>query len=171
MGRSKRTPKTPFERSKRPADTDVFEVEDIKAKRRSKGELQYEIKWVGHTDDDNTWEPLKNLEGAEEKVNAFEKEWEASYAAHSAAEAAAKKARIARQRDSALAEVKALNQIAVAEAIEKRLGKERAVNGRRSYFVLLHQVTIHHLQLPLAKVTPQEALLDQMSTRRTCKRW
>ena len=36
------------------------------------GEYEYEVKWKGYSDDDNTWEPLAHLSGASEMVAEFE---------------------------------------------------------------------------------------------------
>ena len=80
MGRRKkkqtrRTPQTPFE----VVDKKEWEVEAVKAKRWAKGILQYHIKWVDHDDNQNTWEPLENLVGAEGSIADFEEEWNKNY--------------------------------------------------------------------------------------------
>ena len=38
-----------------------FSVESIVGKRKSKGRTEYLVKWLGFTEDDNTWEPIENL--------------------------------------------------------------------------------------------------------------
>lgn len=55
------------------------------AKRWAKGVLRYEVKWADHGDEQNTWEPLSNLAGAEGCISDFEREWEKHYNAPSAA--------------------------------------------------------------------------------------
>ncbi|EXJ95495.1 hypothetical protein A1O1_00617 [Capronia coronata CBS 617.96] len=40
---------------------DEYVVEAIRSHRVYKGQVQYYIKWLGYSDDDNTWEPEDNL--------------------------------------------------------------------------------------------------------------
>jgi transposase InsO family protein len=52
-----------------------WDVERIIARRVIPGradEYEYEVKWKGYDDKDNTWEPLANLSGATEMVAEFE---------------------------------------------------------------------------------------------------
>lgn len=44
-------------------DTPEFLVERIVAQRLYRGELQYEVKWAGYSDAENTWEPAANVAG------------------------------------------------------------------------------------------------------------
>ncbi|OQV18943.1 hypothetical protein BV898_07002 [Hypsibius exemplaris] len=53
-----------------------FEVERIMAKRTHNGVLQYQIKWVGYSKSESTWEPLDNISGCDEKVREFEQQEE-----------------------------------------------------------------------------------------------
>lgn len=39
----------------------VYRVERILRKRSVRGKVEYYVKWEGYTDDDNTWEPAKNI--------------------------------------------------------------------------------------------------------------
>ena len=39
--------------------------------RLHRGNLQYLVKWLGYTEEYNTWEPLSNLKNAEEAVKDF----------------------------------------------------------------------------------------------------
>ncbi|MED6183911.1 La ribonucleoprotein [Stylosanthes scabra] len=52
-----------------------YEVEAIRRKRVRKGEIQYLVKWLDWPETANTWEPLENLEGVAEIVQAFELGW------------------------------------------------------------------------------------------------
>ena len=36
-----------------------------------KGKLQYLVKWVGYSEEENTWEPVQNLD-CEDKIKQFE---------------------------------------------------------------------------------------------------
>jgi len=53
-----------------------FEVEQILEKKVIKGKnVEYLVKWKNYDDpDDNTWEPAKTLEGADDIIKKFEKE-------------------------------------------------------------------------------------------------
>ena len=39
----------------------TFEVEQIVASRTSHGKRKYKVRWAGHTEDDDTWEPPEHL--------------------------------------------------------------------------------------------------------------
>ena len=41
---------------------DEYEVESIVDKRVQKGKVEYQVKWKGWDHDDNTWEPVGNLD-------------------------------------------------------------------------------------------------------------
>lgn len=51
-----------------------YEVESIVEKRLKKGVPQYLVKWKGWPAEDNTWEPLENLEESLDLVEAFDKQ-------------------------------------------------------------------------------------------------
>ena len=54
------------------SDHEEYEVETIVGKRREKGEVQYLVKWKGwNRPQDNTWEPLRNLD-CKDLVEDFE---------------------------------------------------------------------------------------------------
>ena len=40
----------------------VYEVDEILDRRRRRGEYQYQVKWKGYDEGDNTWEPHRHLE-------------------------------------------------------------------------------------------------------------
>jgi hypothetical protein len=48
-----------------------YEVEKILDGRLWRNQRQYLIKWEGYTDADNSWEPEKNLERAQEIIKDF----------------------------------------------------------------------------------------------------
>ncbi|KAI3878991.1 hypothetical protein MKW92_021214 [Papaver armeniacum] len=50
----------------------LYEVEDVRRKRVSKGQTQYLIKWLGWPESHNTWEPIENLQACLDIVAAFE---------------------------------------------------------------------------------------------------
>ena len=49
-----------------------FEYEILDS-RLYRGNLQYLVKWLGYTEEHNTWEPLSNLKNAKEAVKEFHK--------------------------------------------------------------------------------------------------
>merc|ERR1712195_5895 len=51
-----------------------FEVEKISKKRKNNGRLEYFVKWKGYATSENTWEPVENLETAQDLVEKFEEE-------------------------------------------------------------------------------------------------
>jgi hypothetical protein len=51
-----------------------WEVESILKHRRSKGIVQYLVKWVGFPVSESTWEPKKHLENAADIVNKYNSE-------------------------------------------------------------------------------------------------
>ncbi|KAK3153524.1 hypothetical protein QOZ80_2BG0175960 [Eleusine coracana subsp. coracana] len=50
-----------------------FEVEDIRRRRRRRGQLQYLVKWRWWPETANTWEPVENLKDCCDIIDAFEK--------------------------------------------------------------------------------------------------
>ena len=55
------------------SDAEEYEVQTIVSKRLRKGKAEYLVKWKGWEDpDDNTWEPIGNLE-CHELIEAYEK--------------------------------------------------------------------------------------------------
>jgi hypothetical protein len=72
-----RTPKTPFQASR--AQTEEFFPEEIVSKSLKYGCPQYEVKWKGYSDTENTHEPIENLIGHEKMVQDFEVWWDGEY--------------------------------------------------------------------------------------------
>jgi hypothetical protein len=52
-------------------DEQKYEVEEISDLRISHHQLQYLIHWQGYDINKHTWEPIKNLSNAMEKMKAF----------------------------------------------------------------------------------------------------
>ena len=50
---------------------DDFQVEKIIKKRTKNGQVEYYLKWVGYSEDDNTWEPKANL-NCQDLIDEFE---------------------------------------------------------------------------------------------------
>ena len=50
-----------------------YEVEEIFDKQERRGKTKYLVKWKGYMAEENTWEELKNLKNAMEKIEEFEK--------------------------------------------------------------------------------------------------
>ena len=42
-------------------------------RQERRGKMRYLVKWKGYTVEENTWEGLKNLKNAREKIEEFEK--------------------------------------------------------------------------------------------------
>jgi hypothetical protein len=53
-------------------DRDHWEVESILARRGVGRRVQYLVKWKGYSVDENTWEPLDNLQNADDAIQEFE---------------------------------------------------------------------------------------------------
>ena len=49
-----------------------YEVEHIIGKRQGTKGLEYKVKWLGYPIDQNTWEPLENLDNAHSAIESFE---------------------------------------------------------------------------------------------------
>ena len=62
--------------------SDIYEVEQIVARRTARGAVQYLIAWKGY--EDQTWEPLDNLSGIEQCLAAFEANQKQENAEHAA---------------------------------------------------------------------------------------
>ena len=50
-----------------------YEVEEILDRQERRGKTKYLVKWKGYMVEENTWEGMKNLKNAMEKVEEFEK--------------------------------------------------------------------------------------------------
>jgi hypothetical protein len=53
-------------------DVEEYVVERVVAKRKGKkGRIEYQLKWVGYSEEENTWEPAEHLD-CQELIEAFE---------------------------------------------------------------------------------------------------
>ena len=50
-----------------------YEVKQILDSRLYQGKLQYLVKWLGYTEEHNTWKPPSNLNNAQEVIDLFHK--------------------------------------------------------------------------------------------------
>jgi hypothetical protein len=62
------TPEPEFVDEEEPA----WEVESILRKRRRGRRVEYLVKWAGYPIEEATWEPLENLQNADEAIQEFE---------------------------------------------------------------------------------------------------
>jgi len=53
-------------------DEPHWDVESILRKRRRGRQTEYLVKWVGYPLEESTWEPLENLQNADEAIQEFE---------------------------------------------------------------------------------------------------
>jgi len=54
----------------------TYNIDKILDKRKKNGHIEYLIKWIGYTNEDNTWESRDNLieDGAKDLLDAYDKE-------------------------------------------------------------------------------------------------
>ncbi|XP_054159060.1 chromobox protein homolog 1-like [Oppia nitens] len=57
---------------KKKKEEEEYDVEDIVAKRINGGVIEYLVKWYNYPSEQNTWEPIDNLEGSQEIINEYE---------------------------------------------------------------------------------------------------
>lgn len=50
-----------------------YKVEKIVGKDVIDGEIHYQVKWLGYPSSENTWEPIENLQGCQELIREFER--------------------------------------------------------------------------------------------------
>lgn len=74
-GLAKRTAKNDDDDDDEEEGEDEYVIEKIVDRRCQHGDLQYLIKWKDYPDDENTWEPLPNIEW-KEGVEAFDKRYD-----------------------------------------------------------------------------------------------
>ena len=51
---------------------EVYDVEDIVGKRINCGIVEYLVKWFNYPSEQNTWEPIENLDGSQEIIAEYE---------------------------------------------------------------------------------------------------
>ena len=84
--------RTPLHAYDKAANQDLYNVQDIIAERQEKGVPKYLVRWEGFGPEDDTWEPIEHLAGAEEYIARFVEERNAA-AKRSEEEHAAKRAK------------------------------------------------------------------------------
>jgi hypothetical protein len=52
-----------------------YEVEEILSSRRYRGRIQYLVRWKGYTREDDTWEPISNLENSQDAIAEFHRKY------------------------------------------------------------------------------------------------
>lgn len=53
--------------------SEEYEVEQILERRVEAGRVLYRVKWTGYSEEESTWEPVGNLGGCQDLLDAFEK--------------------------------------------------------------------------------------------------
>lgn len=51
----------------------ILQVESIIGKRQRQGKIEYLIRWKGFGQGEDSWEPVKNLQGCQELIKRFNK--------------------------------------------------------------------------------------------------
>ena len=59
-------------KAKAKAKAESFDVEKIVGKRYEGGRNEYRVRWKGFAEDDDTWEPVANLGGADGAIEEYE---------------------------------------------------------------------------------------------------
>jgi hypothetical protein len=54
-----------------PDNEEHYEVEEILDSKKRRNKTRYLVKWTGFGHEENTWEPIENLQGAQEALQAF----------------------------------------------------------------------------------------------------
>ncbi|XP_054155053.1 chromobox protein homolog 1-like [Oppia nitens] len=88
MGRTKTRETTTTAAAVVDEEEQEFAVEKVVEKRNVKGKIQYLIKWQGYGDEENTWEPVENLD-CDDLIEKFEEDRKAKAAKRSSSASAA----------------------------------------------------------------------------------
>ena len=153
-----RTPTSAYDPA---AGKDVYEPEKIIGQGLSKGITQFNVKWVGWADKDNTWEPIEHLAGCEDMIAEF-KEREKTRIAQLVAAAQAKHAEKAAAAAEAAAS--AANSAAAARVEAAPADKDQ----RRSQRKEAERTAAMMVGSPAA---PVDTPAGQHGTRRSATVW
>lgn len=154
----KRTPTSAFDPA---AGKDVYEPEKIIGQRLSRGITQFNVKWVGWADKDNTWEPIEHLAGCEDMIAEF-KEREKTRIAQLEANAQAKQAEKAEAAAGALAQAAARAAAARVEAAPAEKDQRRTSPRKEAERVAAMEVE----HSPIAPASQHDS-----GTRRSAPVW
>lgn len=158
----KRTPTSAFDPA---AGKDVYEPEKIIGQRLSRGITQFNVKWVGWADKDNTWEPIEHLAGCEDMIAEF-KEREKTRIAQLEAAAAAKHA----EKTAAAAEAQAQAQARAAAARVQAAPADKDVQ-RRSPRKEAERAAAMEVDSPAGAPVDTPASQHESGTRRSAPVW
>ncbi|KAL5486756.1 hypothetical protein EMCRGX_G019277 [Ephydatia muelleri] len=138
--------RTPLHAYDKAANQDLYNVQDIIAERQEKGVPKYLVRWEGFEPEDDTWEPIEHLAGAEDYIARFVEERNAA-AKRSEEEHAAKRAKrreCAEQQSSQPADNDvpggSRSKSGEPETIKRTTNMATHLRTRHSKYVLEHEM-------------------------------